>query len=128
MERFEDVLEEVDLVLDTVGGKTQQRSLEVLKRDGILVSIVSPVPKIDQERHGVRAAYFYVDVTTTRLNEVGELFDSSQLVTDLGAVLHLEQARLAHEMFGGSSHDGARSCSLSARDRRSARESYESGA
>ena len=74
-----------DVVLDTVGGKTQQRSLEVLKRDGILVCIVLPFPEIDQERHGVRAAYFYVDVTTTRLNEIGELFTSSQLVTDVGA-------------------------------------------
>ena len=92
------------MVLDTVGGKTQQRSLEVLKREGILVSIVSPVPEIDHKRHGVRAAYFYVDVTTTLLAEVAELFDSSQLVTDVGAVLHLEQARLAHEMLGGSSH------------------------
>jgi hypothetical protein len=44
-----------------------------------------PFPEIDQERHGVRAAYFYVDVTTTRLNEIGELFTSSQLVTDVGA-------------------------------------------
>ena len=93
------------MVLDTVGGKTEQRSLEVLKREGILVSIISPLPEIDPKRHGVRAAYFYVDVTTTLLAEVAELFDSSQLVTDGGAVLHLEQPRLAHEMLGGSSHE-----------------------
>src|SRR2546428_8264510 len=35
----------VDVVLDTVGGDTQQRSLRVLKPGGILVSVVSPVPE-----------------------------------------------------------------------------------
>src|SRR5581483_4466844 len=43
-ERFEELLSGVDIVLDTVGGETQQRSLRVLKPGGILVSAVSPVP------------------------------------------------------------------------------------
>src|SRR5437879_3163092 len=42
-ERFEESLTRVDVVLDTVGGDTQQRSLQVLKQGGILVSVVSPV-------------------------------------------------------------------------------------
>jgi hypothetical protein len=37
-------------VIDTVGGSTQQRTLDVLKRGGILVSSVSPVPKQAQQR------------------------------------------------------------------------------
>lgn len=103
-ERFEESLNGVDVVLDTVGGETQQRSLRVLKPGGILVSIVSPVPEAAQKRYGVRAAYFYVDVTTTRLNKITELFDSRKLATDVGIVLPLEQARKAHEMLGGELH------------------------
>ena len=72
-ERFEDSLTGVDVVLDTVGGDTQQRSFQVLKPGGILVSVVSPVPETLQKPYGVRAAYFYVDVTTTRLNKITEL-------------------------------------------------------
>ena len=103
-ERFEESLTGLDVVLDTVGGDTQQRSLRVLKPGGILVSVVSPVPEAAQKRYGVRAAYFYVDVTTARLNEISELFDSGKLATNLGTVLPLEQARTAHEMLGGEPH------------------------
>jgi NADPH:quinone reductase-like Zn-dependent oxidoreductase len=99
-ERFEESLTGVDIVLDTVGGDTQQRSLQVLKPGGILVSVVSPVSETAQKRYGIRAAYFYVDVTTTRLNKITELFESGKLTTDVGTVLPLEEARKAHEMLG----------------------------
>jgi NADPH:quinone reductase-like Zn-dependent oxidoreductase len=104
-EKFEEAVSGLDVVLDTVGGDTQQRSLRVLKRGGILVSVVSPVPDTAQERYGIRAAYFYVDVTTARLNKITELFDSGKLVTDVGTVLPLEKARVAHEMLGGAQHN-----------------------
>ncbi|HKF68458.1 MAG TPA: NADP-dependent oxidoreductase [Vicinamibacterales bacterium] len=103
-ERFEQSVTGVDVVLDTVGGDAQQRSLGVLKPGGILVSVVSPVPEAAQIRYSVRAAYFYVDVTIARLNTITELFDSAKLVTDVGTVLPLEDARLAHEMLGGAPH------------------------
>jgi NADPH:quinone reductase-like Zn-dependent oxidoreductase len=103
-DRFEESLTGVDVVLDTVGGDTQQRSLRALKPGGILVSVVSPVPETIQNRYGVRAAYFYVDVATARLNKITELFDSGKLVTDVGTVLPLEEARIAHEMLGGAPH------------------------
>ena len=94
----------MDVVLDTVGGDTQERSLRVLKPGGILVSAVSPVPEAIQKRYDVRAAFFYVDVTTARLNKITELFDTGKLVTDVGTVLPLEEARIAHEMLGGAPH------------------------
>ena len=103
-ERFEESVTGVDVVLDTVGGDTQQRSLRVLKPGGLLVSVVSPVSETAQERYRVRAAYFHVDVTTARLNRITELFDSGKLVTNVGTVLPLEEARLAHEMLGGAPH------------------------
>jgi NADPH:quinone reductase-like Zn-dependent oxidoreductase len=103
-ERFEESVAGVDVVLDTVGGDTQQRSFRVLKPGGILVSVVSLVPEATQKRYGIRAAFFYVDVTTARLNKITELFDSGKLVTDVGTVLPLEEARVAHEMLGGAPH------------------------
>ena len=103
-ERFEDSVTGVDAVLDTVGGDTQQRSLRVLKPGGILVSAVSPVPEATQKRYGIRAAFFYVAVTTARLNKITDLFDNGKLITDVGTVLPLEEARVAHEMLGGAPH------------------------
>jgi NADPH:quinone reductase-like Zn-dependent oxidoreductase len=93
-ERFEESVTGVDVVLDTVGGDTQQRSLQVLKPGGILVSVVSPVLETAEKRYGIRAAYFYVDVTTAGLNKIAELFDSGKLVEDVGTVLPLADARI----------------------------------
>jgi NADPH:quinone reductase-like Zn-dependent oxidoreductase len=66
---------------------------------------VSPVPEPTQIRYGIRAAYFYVDVTTARLNKITELFDNGKLATDVGTVLPLEEARTAHQMLGGTPHN-----------------------
>jgi len=101
---FEDFANGVDIVLDTVGGDTQRRSLSVLKPGGILVSVVSKVPEETQEHFGVRAAYFYVEVTTGRLNQITELFDEGTLVPQVGTVLPLSDARTAHEMLSGAPH------------------------
>ena len=103
-ERFEDSAMGVDVVLDTIGGDIQRRSVRVLKPGGILVSVVSPVPEATQKRYGIRAAYFYVDVTTARLNKITELFDNEKLATDVGTVLPLEEARTAHQMLSGAPH------------------------
>ncbi len=103
-ERFEESVTGLDVVLDTVGRETQQRSFRVLKPGGILVSVVSPVSEAIQMRYGIRAAFFYVDVTTARLNTITEMFDSGKLVTDVGTVLPLYEARVAHEMLAGAPH------------------------
>ena len=40
--RFEDVVRDVDIVFDPIGGDTQKRSWKTLKKGGILVPIVGP--------------------------------------------------------------------------------------
>jgi NADPH:quinone reductase-like Zn-dependent oxidoreductase len=44
-DRFEDFVSGVDAVIDTVGGEIRERSFGVLKKGGILVSVVSPKPR-----------------------------------------------------------------------------------
>jgi NADPH:quinone reductase-like Zn-dependent oxidoreductase len=100
--RFEDVVSGVDAVIDLVGGEVQARSFAVLRRGGILVSAVS---KPDQEvatRHGVRALFFLVDVTTAHLTQIAAMIDAGDLTVNVGAVLPLADARVAHEMLEGS--------------------------
>ena len=55
-------------------------------------------------RTQVRAAYFYVQVTTARLNKIAGLFDSGKLFTQVSTVLPLEQARVVHEMLADAQH------------------------
>ncbi|HZS27403.1 MAG TPA: NADP-dependent oxidoreductase [Candidatus Angelobacter sp.] len=103
--RFEDSAHGIDIVIDTVGGTTQERSYRVLKPGGILVSVVSPVSEETAKRYGVKAVFFYVEVTTARLKHITELFDSGKLVPSVGTVLPLSQARTAHDMLAGAPHD-----------------------
>jgi NADPH:quinone reductase-like Zn-dependent oxidoreductase len=92
----------VDVLIDTVGGETQERSLGSLKPGGVLVSVVSsdPLPS----RPDVRTSFFYVDVTTQRLNTISKLFESAELQPRVGSVLPLNEVRTAHEMLAGSPH------------------------
>jgi NADPH:quinone reductase-like Zn-dependent oxidoreductase len=96
----------VDAVIDTVGGASRDLALRSLKRGGTLVSVVSqPLPEQAARELGVKAVFFYVDVTTARLQKISELFDNGALVAQVGTVLPLEQARTAHEMLAGAAHN-----------------------
>jgi NADPH:quinone reductase-like Zn-dependent oxidoreductase len=100
-QRFEDVVREVDAVLDLVGGDTQRRSFQALKRNGRLISAVSQPDQDLATSHGVEAAFFLVDVTTEYLTKIADLIDSGALKTKVGAVLPLTDAREAHFMLDG---------------------------
>jgi len=103
-ERFEAQCKDIDVVLDTIGGDIQQRSFAVLKRGGILVSSVSQ-PDLDKAtQHRVRGIFFLVDVTSDCLTRIAELLEAGRILTNVGEVLPLESAVLAHEMMAGKKH------------------------
>jgi NADPH:quinone reductase-like Zn-dependent oxidoreductase len=102
--RFEDAVPPVDAVIDTVGGETRARSFGIIKPGGVLVTSVSePLPERPQS-NGVRAVFFLVEVSTSHLDKIADLFNQSKLTARVGAVLPLEQARIAHEMLAGAPH------------------------
>jgi len=102
--RFEEVLNDVDVVLDTVGGETQDRSFSVLKRGGVLVSAVAEPDQQKAVRHGIRAFFIFVDVSSERLEQLATLIEAGELTTSVGDVLPLAEARTAHEMLAGKQH------------------------
>jgi NADPH:quinone reductase-like Zn-dependent oxidoreductase len=102
--RFENAVPPVDAVIDTVGGDTRARSFGIIRPGGVLVTVVSePLPERHQS-NGVRAVFFLVEVTTSRLDKIADLFNRSELTARVGTVLPLEQARMAHEMLAGAPH------------------------
>ena len=102
--RFEERVKEIDVVLDTVGGETLDRSYGVLKRGGIVVSSVAQPSKEKAEQDGVRAVFFLVQVTTEQLTMIGKMIDAGALQSEVGEVLWLDEARKAHEMLEGAPH------------------------
>src|SRR2546429_1503822 len=96
--RFEDVVHDVDVVLDTLGGETQNRSWKVLKKGGILVSIVAPPSADEAAKHSVRSAFFSAQPSSAQLAEIAKLVDAGKLKSVVETVLPLSDARRAHEL------------------------------
>jgi NADPH:quinone reductase-like Zn-dependent oxidoreductase len=97
--RFEDVVHDVDVVFDTIGGDIRTRSWKVLKKGGILVSIVGPPPSADEAaKHGVRSAFFSAQTNASQLAEIAKLVDSGKIYPIVETVLPLAEARHAHEL------------------------------
>ena len=95
--RFETVARDVDVVLDTVGGTTTERSWSVLRRDGVLVTIVrAPSPEWAAGRDA-RGLFFIVEPRRAQLNELAHLIDAGVIRPVVEAVLPLNQARDAYE-------------------------------
>jgi NADPH:quinone reductase-like Zn-dependent oxidoreductase len=82
-----------------VGGETQTRSFQVLRRGGKLISAVSRPDQDLAESYGVEAAFFLVNVKSEYLAEIASLVDSGKLRTLVGTVLPLADAREAHLML-----------------------------
>jgi NADPH:quinone reductase-like Zn-dependent oxidoreductase len=96
--RFEDVVRDVDVVFDTIGGDTLKRSFGVLKKGGILVSTVETPSAEEAAAHGVRAAMVSMQVDPDQLAEIAKLVDSGMLRPIVEAVFPLKEARHAQEL------------------------------
>jgi len=94
-QRFEQVAENVDVVLDTIGGDTQERSWKVLKQGGMLASVVQPPDVEKAQQFGVRGAFVW---TQPNGKELAEIADSGNVKVVLDRILPLSEARRAHEL------------------------------
>ncbi|MFE5396114.1 NADP-dependent oxidoreductase [Streptomyces sp. NPDC056568] len=95
--RFEDVVSDVDVVLDGLGGRTAERSVRVLREGGRLVTLPGPddVPAAPQ---GVRAVWILVEPDHHGLREIAALVERGSLKPVVETVLPLSQAAKAHEI------------------------------
>jgi NADPH:quinone reductase-like Zn-dependent oxidoreductase len=93
---FEDAVHDVDVVLDLVGGATQSRSWVVLRRGGVLVSIVAPPDPQAAEEHGSRGAFFVVEPNRTQLETITDLVDRGVVTPVVDVVRPLAEAAAAY--------------------------------
>ena len=97
---FEDVAKNVDVVLDLMGGETEQRSWKVLKPGGILLSTVQ-VPSPDMAAaHGVRAHMVDSNPPIRKtLNEMSGLVNDGKVTPIISEVMPLAEIQRAHELL-----------------------------
>jgi NADPH:quinone reductase-like Zn-dependent oxidoreductase len=96
--RFEEAVQPVDVVIDTMGGEIQERSWKVLKRGGVLVSIVSPPSAEIATAHGVRQAFVLTQPNAGQLAEIAKLVDADKLKAIVETIMPLSDATRAQEV------------------------------
>ncbi len=97
--QFEDLVRDVDVVFDTMGGDTQKRSWKVLKKGGFLVSIAAPPSAEEAAKIGVRQAFIWMAPNSAELTEIAGLVDSGKLKAVVETIMPLSDARQAHELI-----------------------------
>ena len=97
-QKFEDIADKIDIVLDTVGGETQERSWPVLNKGGILISLVQLAAERKSKRFGVRGIMSSVQPNGIQLGKIANLIDSGSIRPILDRVLPITEVRRAHEL------------------------------
>jgi len=102
--RFEDVVSDVDIVVDSVGGDVEDRSWQVIKPGGILITMVHPVSPENTDHDGIRTAstnmapQLMSSLTIDPLQSLQELIAAGDIVPQVGQVFALENAKEAQEL------------------------------
>jgi alcohol dehydrogenase len=89
---FEDVLHEYDAVFDTVGGETYTRSFKVLKKGGIIVSMLEQPNSELMSRYGIKAIFQFTQADRERLRKLAQWVDENIIRVNVEKTFSLEEA------------------------------------
>lgn len=96
-EKFEDLISGYDAVFDTVGGETYRKSFQVLRKGGIIVSMLEAPSEELMKQYGVKAISQFTQVTSERLAALAKLVDEGVLKVHVDKIFPLDQAGEALE-------------------------------
>lgn len=97
-QKFEEVVRDVDVVLDTIGGQVQDASWSVLSPGGILVSIISTPPQEKAKSLGMRSAFLFIQPSASILVQLAALIENGKLRPVIGAEFALGDIAKAHAL------------------------------
>jgi NADPH:quinone reductase-like Zn-dependent oxidoreductase len=91
-ENFEDILNDYDAVFDTIGGDTYRRSFKVLKKGGIIVSMLEQ-PNLElMNQYGVKAIFQFTQVNRDRLTKLAQWVDQNNIMVNVEKTFPLDEA------------------------------------
>jgi NADPH:quinone reductase-like Zn-dependent oxidoreductase len=96
-QKFEDVVNDVDLVLDTVGADTLARSYQVLRRGGTVVTLVGHIKPWKTFWYGVKGKSILVRPNAAQLAQIATLVDQGKLKPQIDTVYELRDAARAND-------------------------------
>jgi NADPH:quinone reductase-like Zn-dependent oxidoreductase len=95
-QNFEDLLSHnYDAVFDTVGSETYTRSFTVLKRGGIIVSMLEQPSQELMDRFGVKAIFQFTQVNRRRLTKLAQWIDQNNIRVNVEKSFSLEETAKA---------------------------------
>ena len=89
---FEDILHDYDAVFDTIGGKTYRRSFKVLKKGGIIVSMLEQPNSELMNQYGVEAIFIFTQVNRERLTKLAQWVDQNNIRVNVEKTFSLDEA------------------------------------
>lgn len=95
--KFEDVAKDVDAVLDPVGGETLARSYDVVKKGGVVMSLVARPDPAELKKRGIHGAGISVHPDAEDLAEIAQLIDSGKIKPMVTQILPLSEAIAAQQ-------------------------------
>jgi len=95
--RFEEIAKDVDAVLDPVGKETLARSYDVVKKGGIVMSLVARPDPVELKKRGIRGAAISVHPDAEDLAEIAHLIDAGKIKPVVTQVLPLNEAIAAQQ-------------------------------
>lgn len=91
-EKFEDKLNNIDLVFDLIGGDTQKRSLQLLKNGGRLITTLKIEDEALAKAKNIRIESYTAQSYPAQLQQIAQLIDEGKMHPVVNKILPLEQA------------------------------------
>jgi len=98
-----DEVRDVDVVFDTIGGRTQEESWAVLKPGGTMVSLIEPETQERARARGMVGKYVFIEPSAEILTRLAALVDAGIVRPIIGAEYALKDVVRAHE-YSQSGH------------------------
>jgi alcohol dehydrogenase len=89
---FEELIRDYDAAFDTVGGETYSRSFKVLKRGGIIVSMLEQPNQELMKQFGVKAIFQFTQLSRDRLTKLAQWVDQNNIRVNVDKTFPLEEA------------------------------------
>lgn len=96
---FEEVVKDMDVVFDTIGGDTLEQAFKTLKKGGFLVSAVETPSEEKAKEFDIKVAQLlFFQPSAQQLTEINRLIEAGKLKIHVETVLPLPEVKKAHQL------------------------------